>query len=188
MPIYEFYCPDNNTIYSFFARSLAYSNKTPRCPENAQFRMEREISKFAITGRAKPKPENFGEGEEGMDESRMESALAQMEREMSGLNTDNPDPKMLARMMRRMAELTGERVPAPMNEMMRRMEAGEDIERLESEYSEAFDALEAGKGLVDESIPGAAAKALKARLMKMRGAPVRDPKLYEMSEFVDLGV
>lgn len=181
MPIYEFYCPDNNTIYSFFARSLAYSNKTPLCPDNPQFRMEREISKFAITGRAKQTPENLGEA--GMDETRIESALAQMEREMPGLNTDNPDPKMLARMMRRMAELTGERVPAQMNEMMSRMEAGEDIERLESEYGEVFDALEAGKEPGEE---GGSAKALKARLMKMRGAPVRDPKLYEMSEYVDL--
>jgi len=182
MPIYEFYCPDNHKLYSFFARSLAYSNKTPRCPDNPQFRMEREISKFAITGRAKEKPNlEGGEGAE-MDDPRLQSALAQMEREMSGLNTDNPDPKMLARMMRRMAELTGERVPEQMDEMMHRMEAGDDIEQLEAEYGDAFDAFEAGAEGDSEAGP---AKALQTRLLKMRGAPERDPTLYEMSEYVE---
>jgi hypothetical protein len=184
MPIYEFYCPDNNTLYSFFARSLAYSAKIPRCPDGANFRMEREISRFAITGRAREKPELPGEGAE-MDDPRMQSALAQMEREMSGLDTDNPDPKMLARMMRRMSELTGERVPQQMDEMMCRMEAGEDIERLEAEYGDAFDALEAGGEAGSLSKEGAA-KALKARILKLRGAPLRDPMLYDMSEYVEL--
>ena len=34
MPIYEFYSPDTNRIYSFFARSLAQGRLTPRCPDN----------------------------------------------------------------------------------------------------------------------------------------------------------
>ena len=34
MPIYEFYCPDNHTVYQFLARSLALGDKTPRCPVN----------------------------------------------------------------------------------------------------------------------------------------------------------
>jgi len=181
MPIYEFYCPENNKIYSFFARSISYSNKTPRCPEDPSFRMHREISKFAITGRAKEKPE-LPEGASDLDDPRIQSALAEMEREMSGLNTDNPDPKMLARMMRRMAELTGERVPDQMNEMMRRMEAGEDIERLEAEYGDAFDSL--AEGEKDGGEEGAA-RALQRRLQKLRGAPMRDPMLYDMSDFVD---
>ncbi len=179
MPIYEFYCPDNNTLYSFFARSLAYSGLTPRCPDGAQFRMEREISKFAITGRAKEKPELPEQGDQ-MDDPRIQSALAQMEKEMSGLDTDNPDPKMLARMMRRMSALTGEKIPGRMDELMRRMEAGEDVERLEAEYGDAFDAIENG-----ETSEEWAAKALQARLLKMRKAPVRDPMLYEMSDYVD---
>ena len=183
MPIYEFYCPDTNTLYSFFARSLACSGKTPRCPDGAQFRMEREISKFAITGRAKEKPELSENGGE-MDDPRLQSALAQMEKEMSGLDTDNPDPKMLARMMRKMSELTGERVPAQMDEMMRRMEAGEDIERLEADYGDAFEALGAGEEGGDLS-EEAAARALRAHLLKRRKAPVRDPMLYDMSEYID---
>jgi hypothetical protein len=55
MPIYEFYSPDTHKIYSFFARSLAHANKTPRCPDKPDARMERVVSKFAVTGRAKEK-------------------------------------------------------------------------------------------------------------------------------------
>ncbi len=53
MPIYEFHSPDTNKIYSFFARSLSYADKVPKCPDNPTARMERVISKFAFTGRAK---------------------------------------------------------------------------------------------------------------------------------------
>ena len=53
MPIYEFYSPETHKIYSFFARSLAYASKTPRCPDKPGAPMERMISKFAVTGRAK---------------------------------------------------------------------------------------------------------------------------------------
>jgi hypothetical protein len=105
-----------------------------------------------------------------------------MEREMAGLDTDNPDPKMLAKMMRRMSELTGEKIPGQMDEMMRRMEAGEDIERLESEYGEAFDSMGEQTGAEGA---GNAAQSIKARLLKMRKQPVRDPRLYEMSDYVE---
>jgi hypothetical protein len=29
MPIYEFYCPDCNTIFNFFSRTINTSKKTP---------------------------------------------------------------------------------------------------------------------------------------------------------------
>jgi len=50
MPIYEYFCPNNRRIYSFFARSISYADKTPRCPDNPKWRMEKMISGFAITG------------------------------------------------------------------------------------------------------------------------------------------
>src|SRR6187551_2078465 len=131
MPIYEFYCPDNHRIYSFYARSLAYADRTPRCPDNPKLRMERMISNFAITGRAKEKPD-LPAGADA-DDPRMEAMMAEMEREFGGMDTENPDPKMLARMMRKMTALSGEKVPGEVDEMIRRMEAGEDPEKLDEE-------------------------------------------------------
>ena len=90
MPIYEFYSPDTHKIYSFFARSLAYASKTPRCPDNLGARMERVVSKFAVTGRAKEKTEKpVGDD---MD-PRMERVMAEMERDMAGMDENNPDPR-----------------------------------------------------------------------------------------------
>jgi hypothetical protein len=177
MPIYEFYCPDNHKIYSFFARSLAYAGKTPRCPDNPKHRMQRMVSRFAVTGRAKEKPDSPPDA--GIDEARMESAMAEMEREFGGMDADNPDPRQLARMMRKMTSLSGEKMPVQVEELIRRMEAGEDPEKLEEEYGEAiedFDPL----GGSDEP---AGEKEAKARA-RFRRKPTRDPVLYEMSEFV----
>ena len=180
MPIYELYCPDNHRIYSFYARSLACADRTPRCPDGAKHRMERMISNFAITGRAKEKPE-LPAGAEA-DDPRMASMLAEMEREFGAMDAENPDPKMLARMMRKMTALSGETVPGEVDEMIRRMEAGEDPEKLDAEFGDAmenFDPLGAGG---EES---AAGEKLKAQLRALRRQPRRDPTLYEMSDFLD---
>ena len=174
MPIYEFYCPDNHRIYSFYARSLAYSARIPRCPDGARLRMERMISKFAITGRARDKADLPGGAD--ADDPRMDSMMAEMEREFGGMDAENPDPKMLARMMRKMTAVSGEKVPGEVDEMIRRMEAGEDPEKLDAEYGDAmenFDPLGSG-----------AAEEVKARLRALRRPPQRDPTLYEMSEFL----
>jgi len=32
MPIYEYFCPDNNRIYQFFAKTVAQGEPTPKCP------------------------------------------------------------------------------------------------------------------------------------------------------------
>src|SRR3954454_13770766 len=79
MPIYEFYSPDTRKIYTFFARSLAHAGKTPRCPDNPKARMEKLISNFSVTGRAKEKDE-FSAGGEG-DDAQMDATMAEMERE-----------------------------------------------------------------------------------------------------------
>ena len=183
MPIYEFYCPDNHKIYSFFARSLAYAGKTPRCPDNPKLRMERMISRFAVTGRVKEMPDvPLGSGP---DDPRMEGAIAEMEREFGGMDSENPDPRQMARMMRKMTSMIGEKVPGAMEEMLSRMEAGEDPEKLEEEYGDALDALDQMGKKGAEAGEGEAANALKARLRGLRRRPKRDPVLYEMSEFVD---
>src|SRR5437899_32114 len=98
MPIYEFYSPKTRKIYSFLARSLAYSASTPRCPDDPRAPMEKMISSFAMIGRAKENPAGSS-GEPEIDDSRMERAMTAMEREFSGMDESNPDPRQLARMM-----------------------------------------------------------------------------------------
>lgn len=180
MPIYEFFCPKNQRIYSFFARSLSYADKTPRCPDNAKWKLEKMLSSFAVTGRAKEKPD-VPAGDDNLDDPRMERMMAEMEREFSAAgDTDNPDPRMLGRMMRRMAELGGDKVPAEMKEMIARLEKGEDPEKLEAELGDAFEGMDDAFG----DAPPEAKEAL-AKLRARKPRITRDPTLYEMADFVD---
>ena len=182
MPIYEYYCPRNNRIYSFLARSLSYAQKTPRCPENGKWKMEKLISGFAITGRAKEKKET--PGGDMADDPRMEKMMAEMEREFAGMgDVENADPKALARMMRKMTAMTGEKTPPVMEEMLGRIEKGEDPEKLEAEYGDALDTMPEPGASGDADELGK--ESVRAALRRLRGRPKRDATLYEMSEYCD---
>jgi len=172
MPIYEFYCPDNNKLYSFFARTLAMREKVPLCPDGENFKMEKRVSKFAFIGKAK---EDTGDDPfAGMDEDKMDQFMMEMESEMGGIDEENPDPKQLGRFMRKMTDVMGDKTPPELREMVKRLEAGEDPEKLEEQF-----------GGMDE---GGAGDAMFSQMLKRAKAakkePVRDKKLYEMSDFV----
>ena len=170
MPIHEFFSPDTNRIYSFYARTLAQGRETPRCPDNPKARMERLVSRFAVTGRHRDK-ENAVDAPEAMD-PHMERVMAEMEREMATMNDDNPDPRQIGRMMRKMAEATGQKTPGLMQEMIHRLEQGESPEKLEAEYGDSLENL----GDEIDLTP------VFARLRK--STPQRDPTLYERRDYL----
>lgn len=197
MPIYEYYCPDNNTIYQFLAKTLAQGLTTPKCPDDGSFRMERLISAFAITGARRKagkdgaSKEERAQGEvvsegaggaEATEDPRMEAALGDMEREFSSV--DENDPRALARMMRRMSELTGERIDGEMEEVVRKLEEGVDPEKLEEQLGgvetggEGEEADPYG-GPSGEAAPKPEPKEGKHRYRLRRPFPYRDPKLYD---------
>jgi hypothetical protein len=178
MPIYEFYSPDTNKIYSFLARSLSYADKTPCCPDGKKYRMEKLISAFAVVGRAK-EPSATPAGADALADAKMEATMKAMESEFAGIDAENPDPRQMGRMMRRMSELTGEKMPAEMEEMTRRMETGEDPEKLEAEYGESFTEPPAA-----DATPAERQQARFKSLLRRRSAPTRDTTLYDMAEYV----
>src|SRR5471030_1408777 len=133
MPIYEYYCADNHTIYQFYAKTLAQGRTIPRCPDNPKFRMKKLVSAFAVTkgGKVEESAETkppAGSGDPAGD-ARMEAAMGAMEKEFSSV--DENDPRAMARMMRRMGELTGEKFDEPMEETVRKLEEGADPDSLE---------------------------------------------------------
>ena len=179
MPIYEYYSPDTNRIYSFFAKTLAQGKTVPKCPDKPGARMEKIVSGFAIGGRTKAESEAAPVGGPGAaDDPRLDSAMAAMEKEMAGI--DENDPRAMARMMRRMAELSGEKIDGPMEEAVRKLEEGADPEQLDEEFGDVFDDAPGAAGA--DEMPGAAGdpKSGTRRKTKVRrAAPVRDPKLYD---------
>jgi hypothetical protein len=186
MPIYEYYCPDNHTIYQFFAKTLAQGKKMPRCPENPKFRMKKLVSAFAVTSGgkkdeaadAKPTADLGG----GPDDARMEAAMGAMEKEFS--NVDENDPRAMARMMRKMSELTGEKIDGEMEEVVRKLEEGADPEALEEQLG-GVETPGEGDPYGDEMGMGGPPgepkdpKEPRHRFKVRRAAPRRDPALYD---------
>jgi hypothetical protein len=177
VPIYEYYSPQARKIYSFYARSISYSNAIPRCPDNPAYRMEKMLSTFAVPG--SKKTESSERSPEGApDDARLEGVMAQMEKEFGGMDESNPDPRQLARLMRTVSDATGEKMPKEMQEMLARMEKGEDPERLEAEYGDVLENAEGAMGGDEHDEPGRAAKP------RRRLTVTRDPKLYEMTDYL----
>jgi len=116
MPIYEFMSRETGKIYSFFAHSTSYSDKTPECPDGKKYKMEKVMSGFSITGK-KEEPQDMpeqGSGDDpndpfaGMDPNQAEKVMKELEGAMGGMDEDNPDPKQMGQLMRKMCEMTGE--------------------------------------------------------------------------------
>ncbi len=184
MPIIEFYSPETHTIYQFLARTLADAQKLPRCPAGPDHRMEKLVSPFAITGRAKEKPEGDAAG--GGDEftPEQEAALMRLTSQMEGISEDNPDPRQLGRLMREMTGILGkDKMPGEMDEMIRRLEGGEDLEKLEEEFGDLMGGEE--DSLPGDNEPDGPIKAARRRgLLKRRAPARRDPTLYELRDYL----
>ncbi|MEY2882115.1 MAG: hypothetical protein RLZZ15_4495 [Verrucomicrobiota bacterium] len=186
MPIYEYYCQDNHTIYQFYAKTLAQGQRTPRCPDNPKFKLKKLVSAFAVTSGGKkdeaaehkpaPAPGDAAE------DARMEAAMGAMEKEFSAV--DENDPKAMARMMRRMGELTGEKFDEPMEEAVRKLEEGADPDSLEDslggdEKPGEPDPYGDDMGMGGPPGPAPDPKEPRHRFRVRRLAPRRDPQLYD---------
>jgi putative FmdB family regulatory protein len=167
MPIYEFYCRDCHTVFSFLSRGIGASRR-PACPRCGKRDLPRRPSSFAIS---KGRKETEGGAEEGLpdiDESKLERAMAGMAGELESL--DESDPKQAARLARRLYEAAGIPVAGGLEEAIRRMEAGEDPEAIEAEMGDVLDAD-----------PFAAAPEKRiARLRRKMLPPTVDTTLYEL--------
>ena len=181
MPIYEFYCPDNNKIYSFFTQRLNRQDAVPRCPDDATHRMIKLVSRVSVPPRRGDGGEGGGGPGDDVDDSRIESAMGEMEREMAGMDENNPDPRQMGRFMRKMAEMTGEKPDAATQAMIERLEAGEDPEKLEEEMGDGMGDEDGMKG----GEMGEDAEAGGGSRLKNPGRPVRDGELYDLKEYLE---
>jgi hypothetical protein len=188
MPIYEYYCPQNHTIYQFYAKTLAQGKTTPPCPDNPAFALRKVVSSFAITSKGggdapEPAAENTPDSAE---DARLEAAMGAMEQEFSSV--DENDPQAMARMMRRMSELAGEEIDGEMEEVVRKLEEGADPESLEERFGgeggpeDSGDPEAGGMGLGGADQPPGGAKDPREKRHRFRArrlAPRRDPRLHD---------
>lgn len=187
MPIYEFYCPDCATIFRFLSRKILSGGEgetRPSCPRCGRPEIERQVSAFAVP-RSRPEGAGAekapGEGDlPDVDESRLESAFESLEREVDGL--DDEDPRQAARLMRKLYDATGLKLGPAMDEAIRRMEGGEDPEAIEEELGEALEAEDPLAGDSEKGSGGAApAGPPRPKAPARRRAPPRvDETLYDL--------
>lgn len=171
MPIYEFLCPECNRIFSFLSKSFKEA-RIPQCPRCKSEHMIRQISLVSPLRSARRKGNEADSASNAesdatrsydpAEEAKMERAMKVLEKEMAGMDEENPDPRQLGRLMRRMSEMTGEPMPEELHEAVKRLEAGEDPEKIEEEMGDLFGEGEYG----DDSGYG--------------GGPTRDPGLYDL--------
>jgi putative FmdB family regulatory protein len=172
MPMYEFFCADCNTIFTFLSKSVN-TDKKPSCPKCKRPGLSRMISRFAVTGKAK-EPSTGGPGGDSadlpIDEARMEKAMEALASQAEGIDENNP--RQAVDLMRKFSELTGLKLGDKMEDALARIEAGEDPESLEKEM-EGLDENDLFK------IDGMGEGGAKSKGSKKR-APMRDETLYEM--------
>ena len=201
MPIYEFYSPDTNKIYKFFAKTFAQKDTIPTCPDGEQHHMERMVSGFAITSKTHKSKKDGVPGAEGMgglgmddlDDPKVASLMKEMERTVEGMDEDNPDPRVMGNLMRRMGQATGEKFDPQMEEVVRKLEEGQDPETIEEQMDEFLgdegDEMGGMPGMGgpgedggqdgDAEPSGKDIRGESRRLLRRLRRPVRDPKLYE---------
>lgn len=135
MPIYEFYCPDCHTLFSFFSSRVDTATR-PACPRCGHPDLGRRPSRFAML-RHGPGDEGAPDADDplaGIDDDRLERAMAELSGDLEGIDGEGPqDPRVVSRFLRRFSDLTGLEAGPRMREMLERLDRGEDPDALEEE-------------------------------------------------------
>ena len=182
MPIYEFYSPDLQKIYSFFSHKVRSSDEVPTCPDGEQVSMQRLISGFSITGKQpseiqeSPQTDNSdADPFADLEPSKAKHLMQEMEKSISSIDDDNPDPKQMGNLMRKMCEMSGERIDDRMEEVVRKLEEGKDPNEIENDMEEYLsgDSIDA-----NEENEESARKLLNQKKM------TRDEELYQFEEYL----
>jgi|WetSurMetagenome_2_1015567.scaffolds.fasta_scaffold00392_8 putative FmdB family regulatory protein len=173
MPFYEFFCPDCNTIFTFFSRRVN-TETVPFCPSCKTRKLERKVSLFAVTGGAK-KETSDDSGDKAkddlpIDEARMTRAMEALAGEAEHMNQD--DPRQAASLMRKFSDMTGLKYTDKMNEALNRLETGEDPDAIEADMGDALE-NEDPFVLPEKTETGKKAAPKKAQ-------PRRDEAVYEL--------
>jgi putative FmdB family regulatory protein len=167
MPIYEYACPKCRVIFNFLSKRLN-PDRLPVCPKCGNKKMEKQMSRFAMTkglkepAAAPPGGEDPSEPMPDMDDPRVERAMMELERDMEHMDENNP--KHMAHMMRKMKDIMPPgSVPKELDVAIKRLEAGEDPEKIEEDMGDVLGDFMGGP---DEGSEGG-------------GAYTRDSNLYD---------
>jgi hypothetical protein len=115
--------------------------RRPACPKCGNKKLEKQVSQFAMSRNLKESP---GAGPDGgdlpgpnFDDPRVARAMAEMERDMTHMDENNP--RHMAHMMRKMKDLLpAGAMPKEFEAAIKRLEAGEDPEKIEADMGDVL--------------------------------------------------
>ena len=185
MPIYEYHSPDTNKIYQFFSPAVIENNLVPTCPDGKNFKMNKIISGFSITGNYSSDDQlpdsdhNSNEDDlfSDMEPAKANQVMSEIEKSMQGMDDENPDPRQMGTLMRKICDMTGESIDEPMEEVMRKLEEGVSPDQIEDSMADVLEDSENGSENVDNQ------EMNKKKTFKRKSFPVRDPELYDFRDF-----
>ena len=110
-----------------------------------------------------------------LEPSKAKHLMQEMEKSISSIDDDNPDPKQMGNLMRKMCEMSGERIDDRMEEVVRKLEEGKDPNEIENDMEEYLsgDSIDA-----NEENEESARKLLNQKKM------TRDEELYQFEEYL----
>ena len=77
--------------------------------------------------------------------------MQELEKNLGGMDDENPDPRQMGKMMRKMCELTGEKMDGVMEEVVRKLEEGANPEELEEKMGGQMEEMESEDNGADAS-------------------------------------
>lgn len=182
MPIYEFYSPDLQKIYSFFSHKVRSFDEVPTCPDDEKVSMQRLISGFSITGKQPSEIQESPQTDNSdvdpfadLEPNKAKHLMQEMEKSISSIDDDNPDPKQMGNLMRKMCEMSGERIDDRMEEVVRKLEEGKDPNEIENDMEEY---------LSDDSVDANEENEQSVRKILNQKKMTRDEKLYQFEEYL----
>ena len=185
MPIYEYHSPDTNKIYQFFSPAVIENNLVPTCPDGKNFKMNKIISGFSITGNYSSDDQltdsdhksNEDDPFSDMEPAKANQVMSEIEKSMQGMDDENPDPRQMGTLMRKICDMTGESIDEPMEEVMRKLEEGVSPDQIEESMADLL--CDSGNDLqsIDEK------EIFNKKILRRKSIPFRDPELYDFRDY-----
>ena len=122
MPIYEFYCPECNTLFDFFSRKIDTLTHPP-CPQ-CRAPLSREVSQIGVLHGDAPE-DGDGLGHAAMDDGRVEKALASFGDSLDAAGKTD-DPKKAAELLSQFSDAAGIKFNPEIQDTLRRAAEGAD--------------------------------------------------------------
>lgn len=136
MPIYEFACPKCRMIYSFLSKRIN-PDGTPKCPKCGSKKLVKQMSQFAMTKGGKEDDGGDSENMPDFDDPRVMRAMQDIERDMSGLDENNP--RHMAHVLKKMKDIMPSgALPKEFDIALKRLESGEDPEKIEEDMGDVL--------------------------------------------------